>query len=430
MLEHLQQQAEQAEVFEIASEATQIGFEANQMRSFEVTETRGIAVRVVRQGRLGFAASSNLEAKDQLATNALESARYGPKLTLQFPPPQPAAEVQVYDPRLAALSIERLVEMGREIIDLIRQADPDAHVNIDLQRQVRRTALRNSAGSEVETQKTPLSLQLSVQRVRGDDVLLTFDYFSTAIWDDNYLAFARRVAEKLRLAQQPATLASGRQPVLFSPSSAPMLGLPLLLALDGKEVHRGVSPLAGRVGEQIFDPQLTLLDDPHLPGRPGSAAYDDEGTPCRRQSLIENGVLQGFIYDLKTAAQTGSAPTGNGQRGLFSPPQPGFSNLVWIAGQTPLADMIAGIDEGLWVESPLGLGQGNVISGAFSNSLSLAFKIEKGEIVGRVKDVSVAGNVYQDLRRIAAISRESEWVYGGFCLPHILLDGLNVVTKG
>jgi PmbA protein len=75
------------------------------------------------------------------------------------------------------------------------------------------------------------------------------------------------------------------------------------------------------------------------------------------------------------------------------------------------------------------LGQGNVISGAFSNSVSLAFKIEKGEIVGRVKDVSLAGNVYDLLQDVAAVSKETEWVYYSFNLPYILLSDMNVVAK-
>jgi PmbA protein len=98
-------------------------------------------------------------------------------------------------------------------------------------------------------------------------------------------------------------------------------------------------------------------------------------------------------------------------------------------GETPLADMIAGIDEGLYVDNALGLGQGNVVSGAFSNSLGLAFKIEGGEIVGRVKDVSIAGNIYELLQDVAAVSRESEWIYYNYRLPYILLPDMNVVTK-
>jgi PmbA protein len=219
-------------------------------------------------------------------------------------------------------------------------------------------------------------------------------------------------------------------PVLFSPNGAPVLALPLMRGLNGKNVYRGISPMAGQVGEQLFDTHLTLVDDPTLDGRPGSSSHDDEGMPRRRRALIEDGVLHGFVYDLKTAALAGVEPTGSGQRGLFSPPSPSFSNLVVEGGDQPVDAIIAGIDQGLLVESPLGLGQGNIISGAFSNNLSLAFKIEGGEIVGRVKDVSVAGNVYQDLRTIEALSRESEWVYGGIRLPYVLLPELNVVTKG
>jgi PmbA protein len=77
----------------------------------------------------------------------------------------------------------------------------------------------------------------------------------------------------------------------------------------------------------------------------------------------------------------------------------------------------------------LGLGQGNIIGGDFSNNLSLAFKIEGGQIVGRVKDVSIAGNVYQDLQHIETLSRETEWVRSGLLAPYVLLSELNVITK-
>jgi PmbA protein len=181
--------------------------------------------------------------------------------------------------------------------------------------------------------------------------------------------------------------------------------------------------------ERFFDEKLTVVDDPTLDGRPASSSHDDEGVPRRRNVLIDQGQLTSYIYDLKTAALARTEPTGNGERDLFSPPSPSFSNMVVANGETPVDDIIAGIDEGLLVETPLGLGQGNVISGAFSNNLSLGFKIENGEIVGRAKDVSVAGNIYQDLRDIEALSLESEWVYGGIRLPYILLPDLNVVTK-
>ena len=141
-----------------------------------------------------------------------------------------------------------------------------------------------------------------------------------------------------------------------------------------------------------------------------------------------------FWFDLyiilKTAALMDTESTGNGARHIFSTPSPSPSNLILEAGKTPLSELLAEIERGLLVEHVLGLGQGNTISGAFSNTLGLAYVIAGGEIVGRVKDVSIAGNVYEDLRAIEAISQETEWVYGGLCLPYILLPELNVVTKG
>jgi PmbA protein len=431
MLNRLLQQAEQAEVFEIESEATKIGFEANQMKSFNVEETRGVAARVVVDGRLGFAASSDLDATDKVVANALESARHGDAIpTLRFPEPRPGPQVQVYDPELAALPTDRLIEIGKEIIATVLEADADAHINVALVRRVRKTGVRNNAGTEIAVQKAPFSVGLDVERVRGDDVLIIEEEFSTAVKDEEgYRTCAQKIAEKLRLAQQASTLASARIPVLFSPSGTLALILPILEGLNGKNVYRGISPMAERIGETLFDAKLTLVDDPTLDGRPGSNSHDDEGVPCQRRALIEDGTLRGFIYDLKTAAQAGVEPTGHGARGLFGPPSPSFSNLILEAGETPLAEIIAGIDEGLLVEDVLGLGQGNITSGDFSNSLSLAFKIEGGEIVGRVKDVSIAGNVYQDLCNIEALSQETAWVQSGLRAPYILLPELNVVTK-
>jgi len=430
ILHKIGDRAEQAEVFFVENEVTKVGFEANILKSAEVEETRGIALRVVVDGRLGFAASSDLSVEERLIANALESARYGDVLPLRFPDPQPGIPVTIFDERVTALSIEQLVEIGQEMIDLVRRVEPDAHINIDLERGVRRAEVRNSAGAQAAMVQSPLEIMLDVERVRGDDVLIVYDFFSTTVWDDEYLHIARKVVRKLELARELTTIRSGTMPVLFSPTGATVLGLPLMLGLDGKNVYRHISPMAGKIGEKLFDSKLTVVDDPTLDGRPGSAPYDDEGVPHRRNVLIENGVVRSFLYDLKTAAQAGVESTGNGSRGLFGPPGPSPSNLILTSGEVSFTDILADIQEGLLVDTPLGLGQGNVISGAFANTLGLAYKIERGEIVGRVKDVSIAGNVYDVLGDIAAVSRESEWVYGGIKLPYVFLPALNVVSKG
>jgi PmbA protein len=429
ILNQLMSQADQAEIVELDSESTQVGFEANRLKSSQVAETKGTALRVVKEGRLGFAASSDESAVEKLIGNALESAAYGDKVPIAFPAPQPAPAVATYDPAIADLPVARLVEIGQQIIDYILQIEPDARVGVDLTRGVQRLSIRNQAGTEVSFQRSPLSISTEISRVKGDDVLLMFDVTGATLWQEDYMAPIERLGSKLELAKQSASIRSGQMPVLFSPTGALVLGLPLMLGLNGKNVYTGISPMATKVGQELFDHKLTIVDDATIDGKFGSASHDDEGVAHRRNTLVEKGRLQGFLYDLKTAAQSGVESTGNGSRSLFSTPRPSPSNLVFQAGSTPLADMISCIDEGLLVENVLGLGQGNVISGAFSNSVSLAFKIEKGEIVGRVKDVSIAGNVYGLLQDIAAVSSETEWVYHNFRLPYTLLQDMNVVTK-
>ena len=429
ILKRLKAQADQVEVVNVQSESTKIGFEANRLKSSQVEETRGVAVRVVKDGRLGFTASSDASATDKLVTNALESADYGDKIPLAFPAPQPAPQVTTFDQAIIDMPIPRLVEIGQEIVDIILQVEPEARVNIELNRGVQRLSLRNQTGAEVSFERSPFSVSFEVARVEGDDVLIMFDVAGTTVWEHDYLAAARKLGEKLRLAQKSASIRSGQMPVLFAPTGSLVLGLPLMLGLNGKNVYTQNSPMAGKVGEKLFDDKISVIDDPTIHGKFGSASYDDEGVAHRRNVLVDQGVLKSFLYDLKTAAQSGVESTGNGSRSLFRPPAPSPTNLIFKAGETPVADMIAGIDEGLLVEDALGLGQGNVISGAFSNSLSLAFKIEKGEIVGRVKDVSIAGDVYDLLQDVAAVSRETEWVYYNFNLPYILLPNMNVVAK-
>ena len=429
MLERLIRSAEQAEVVRVRREATSVVFEASRLKRSQVQETSGLAVRVVKDGRLGFAASSDTRATDRLMRNVLESAEHGDVVSFSLPTPQEALDVVTFDESIAALSIGRLVEIGQEMLDLVLAVEPEANVEIELTRGMEHLALQNHSGTEVDFRRSPLSINLEVRRVRGDDVLITYDQTGTTVWDGQYMLSAQRLCRKLELARNQVRLRSGRMPVLFAPKGSLVLGLPLMLGLNGKDVLKRASPMAGKLGQKLFSDKLTVVDDPTIDGKFDSAPFDDEGVSHRRNVLIDQGVVRAFLYDLKTASQAGVESTGNGSRTLFTPPSPQPTNLLIEPGGASLGDMLASINSGLWVEDALGLGQGNVISGAFSNSLSLAYKIENGQIIGRVKDVSIAGNIYDLLQQVDAVSREAEWVHHSVRVPYIMLGSMNVVSQ-
>ncbi len=430
ILTQLKKQAEEVEVLSLQNEKTTVEYEANQLKTCTVAETKGTAVRVIRKGKMGFAASSDEAAMEKLAAHALESATYGDKAQFSFPDTEPAPIVRTYDKAITDLPIARLVEIGREILELVLRAEPEARCNINLERSLVSASIRNQKGLDVSFKTSPLSLGLEIDRIEGDDVLILYDQLGTTVWEKDYLEFARRLVEKLKKARITTTIKPGMMPVLFAPSGTLALALPLSQGFNGKEVYKGTSPLAGKIGEKLFDDKITIIDDGTIDGKFASASYDDEGVPRRKNNLIEKGVLKSFIYDLKTAAQAGVKSTGNASRGLFSPPEPSGSNLIIHPGETHLKDILSGMGNGILVEDLLGIGQGNIISGAFSNPVALAFKVESGEITGRVKDLSIAGNIYDLLKNVAAVSKEAQWVYSTIHAPYILIPEMYVAGKG
>ena len=236
ILKQLQSQAEQVEVLNLKSESTTVEYEANKLKTSKVEQTQGMAVRVVRKGRLGFAASSDEKAVNKLMTNALESAAYGDEIPIQFPAPQPAPAVATYDQKLAEFPIPRLVDIGQEILDLLLPVDPEARINISLNRGVNEMTLRNQAGTDITFRRSPFLISTEISAIHGDDILILFDMTGTTFWDENYLDFAHRLVEKLEMAKKITTIRSGHMPVLFSPTGSLVLGLPLMEGLDGKNV--------------------------------------------------------------------------------------------------------------------------------------------------------------------------------------------------
>jgi PmbA protein len=183
------------------------------------------------------------------------------------------------------------------------------------------------------------------------------------------------------------------------------------------------------VGEALFDTLLTITDEPLLPGRLGSRPADDEGVPSAPLTLVQRGVVRAFVYDLETASRAGARATGHGQRSTFSKPGISFSNLVVAAGTLDEAALLREMGSGMVVEDLIGVGQGNVVGGAFSHPVALAWRVEGGEVVGRVKDAAVAGNAYDLLKRIRALGREVRWIGGSRAVPPLVLDGVSVARR-
>jgi PmbA protein len=433
ILELIQPHVASVETFAVTAEAVNVSYRAGKLRSSEVQETSGISIRAINDGKLGFYSTTDLTDKDKLLESTLNSAQFGGEATFEF---AKAAQGEVFDGysrEAAQLDIQELAEFSKRLAAKIENQTKrdEVTVEVEFSRVTYDQHLANTNGVSHKDRRTSLSGSISVQQVRGDDVFMTYNAHSAVSPEAAFETLAEKVLEQLALAQKAVKLSitDAELPIVFTPRGSILLFYPFMLGLSGKNAHLGVSPLSGKIGEQIIDPRVTFIDEPIVANRPGSAGIDDEGVPTKTITFLDKGVLTGFYHNLKTAGEAKTASTGHGKRGLLGQPGAGFHNPMIQGGDISFQDLIKDIKEGLLVESLLGLGQTNILAGAFSNPVNVAFKIEDGEVVGRVKDVSIAGNTYELLtNNLGGLSREVELVYGSLRLPYIRLDGVSTVA--
>jgi PmbA protein len=423
-------------------EQTAVTFESGRLKSAGISEETGLNLRVLANGRMGVAGTTAAKPDPkELVARAGASAELGESLDLAFPTPspQPLSPIPTFFDRTANASLAELIRMGRHLVE--RLARPACQVNVSVQREVADTAVGNTAGARGEYRATGIGVTAEITRIAGDDVLMIYDQYVGADMpgDADLEALVRSIETRLTAALTIVTPPDGALPVVFTPAGLAAVVLPLEQALSGKTVLQGSSPLAGKVGETLFDSRLSIVDDPLTPGRPSSRPIDDECVPSRVTGLVEQGVVGRFVYDLETAARAKTQSTGNGRRGVFGKPQIRYTNVLFRGDANVRAQdaaplqmlgggLIGDIDDGLIVDDLVGVGQGNVISGAFSHPVGLAYRVQKGEVTGRVKDAAVAGNAYDLLKRIGGFGSDGRWL-GARWSPSLLLEGVSVARR-
>lgn len=436
LLDAVRRRAEAADALWHRHDRTGIAFESGRLKTAGVSEEAGMNLRLVRGGRVGVAGTTAFDGPDGLITRALASAALGEEIDLPFPSRTPLPHVPTYFDRAANVSLDELTRMGRTLVERLQR--DEYQVNVGLERATAETAVGNTAGARGAYRSTTVVVSADVTRVAGDDVLMVYDYYAAADLptEADLDAMARSITTRLDLALRVVQPPEGTLPVVFTPAGLAAILLPVEQALSGKAVLQGISPLAGKVGESVLDPALFVTDDPLVPGRSDSRPLDDEGVASQRVALVERGVVQRYIYDLETAARANTRSTGHGHRGTFGKPRVGYTNLIVGAGPNGErgagsglgGGLLGGLKDGLLIDDLIGVGQGNVIGGAFSHPVALAYRVRRGEIAGRVKDAAVAGNVYDLLNRIGGMGNDGRWL-GSRWSPSLLLEGVSVARR-
>ena len=200
---------------------------------------------------------------------------------------------------------------------------------------------------------------------------------------------------------------------------------PLINAIAGPAVARGVSFLKDKLGQQIFAPGVNIIDDPHLPRRLGSSPFDDEGVAGQRRALIDDGVLTTWLLNSASARQLGLETTGHASRGLAGPPGVSTSNLTLQPGELDLAALMRQAKDGLLVTSMFGPSL-NPNNGDWSVGVS-GFWFEAGEVAYPVSEITVAGNL-NDIYSRLVVGSDLE-IRGAANAPSLLVEGVAIAGR-
>lgn len=428
ILELAKKSAEAAEVFTVTSEETSVSFEANRLKHVQGKQSNTTSLRVVKNGRIGYAmAAGDIDAAE-LVNMAVETARFGMEARFEFPSQSDYPQVEVYDKKVTEVTPEQMVALGEELIAPLRAGNPEIVCQSGAGRGIITVRLMNSRGGAAEYVKTIFSIGVEGTIVKGTDMLFVGDGESSCHPVMETKNILKTVLQQLEYAKTQAAVTTKQMPVIFTPDGVASAMIPALMAaFNGKTVLEGASPVGQRLGQQVFSTHFSLWDDAIAAYRPETRPCDDEGVPSRRTPLVENGVVKNILYDLQTAALSGKQSTGSGSRGRGLP-APSPSSFVIMPGAISFEDMLHDIKEGLVIEQLMGADQGNVLGGDFSGNVLLGYKVENGRITGRVKDTMVSGNIYQ-LLKDAVIGREARWVGGSLQIPHFFCPSVSVASK-
>ena len=270
------------------------------------------------------------------------------------------------------------------------------------------------------------SYSVSCAMVAGDGTAMERDYEFCTVRHfsdmDDVEEIGREASLRALRRLNPKKVSSQAVPIVYDKRVSSSLVSHLSSAISGTAIARGTSMLKDAMGKQVFSSGITIKDDPHRKRGLRSKPFDAEGVQNGPTVLVEDGVLQTWVLDSRTARQLGLETTGHAGRGIGSPPSPSVTNLYMEAGSVSRDDLIGGVKNGLYVTDLIGMGV-STVTGDYSRGAS-GFWIENGEIAYPVSEVTIAGNLKNMFMNITAAD-DLEFRQGTDA-PTVLVEGMTV----
>ncbi|UCH40384.1 MAG: metalloprotease TldD [Gammaproteobacteria bacterium] len=388
---------------------------------------KGVGIRAMSEEKTGFAYCDDLRgnAITRAVGNARAIVRQGQsgsnKITLAN---QPAPALYTSQNPVDSRSAEDKVELLKKLDEYTRSLDQRIEqVIISLSGGIDHILVAATDNTLAADIRPLVRLNVTVLMAQGDrreqgsaggGGRHAYDLFFDT---DRAYEMARDAVRQAATNLDSVPAPAGTMPVVLGPGwPGVLLHEAVGHGLEGDFNRKGTSAFSNRMGELVASPLCTVVDDGTLENRRGSLSVDDEGVPAQNTTLIENGVLRGYMQDKLNARLMGTRSTSNGRRESFAHlPMPRMTNTYMLAGESEPEEIIASVDKGLYAVN-FGGGQVDITSGRFVFSLSEAYLIEKGKITAPVKGATLIGSGPEVMGKISMVGNDLELDHGiGVC---------------
>lgn len=424
---------DQVEIYSSYGYSEDVSLEKNDLNNCTANEENMFGIRVIHEGNQGFIISNHIPSLYQSIEEAysLAKSQSTPDLDLVLPEPDSIQNhFNQYDDSLDSMGIEDLVASAKEALGW--RNDLYSKVNIDsgdfsLSKGYK--LIVSSKGVMAHELGAELSASVMGMGVDGD-LVGSFDYDSASgfdksqfqtLWKKAFMNFG----DKCMGALYAKPISGFQGKVLLPPEAVYSFFLGLFIgSLNGTSLRKGKSKMAGKLGEKVASPLLSIWDDPTNNRFMGSTGFDREGLPTSKKSVLTEGVLETYFYNTYEAKKAG-LPKSNGcaTGGAQSLPGCGPKQLQIAPGKSSKDEFLKLPGKTLFVNRISGTKDG--ASGDFSGVIKGGYLLENGEKIP-VREVQIVGNAFDALNQIEAISKEGELLGESSFVPYLLLDGFTI----
>jgi PmbA protein len=428
--------ASDAEAYAATTNESEVFIENNDVKQAKSQRTSSIGVRVVLDGSIGFYSTNDL-GKSRIrdaAAMAIRVAHASPKNRHNVLPAKSKSKSKslrgIYDRNAESFQTLDAARMAAEMLKFAKSYD--SRVSVDsgnFSAQVATHALANSNGIELKERSSTFSWSIMGMAIE-DTEISSFDYqvgSSHYVKDiDVYNTASEFAGTAVKSLGTRKIEESFKGEMLLTPMAAnEMIEEVIAHAINSVAVQKKSSFFAGKIGKQVASDLLTVEDDATNVEGLNASSFDREGIFHRRNLVIEKGILKKFLYNTYTASKDGVRSTGNAGGSTSSPPTVSTTNFLIKPMRSSVDTLVSEIDKGVIISRFSG--NVNPVNGDFSGVVKGGQLVMDGTIKHAVKEVMVAGNVFEALRRLNGISRERKVIYDSI-LPYMRFDGVSFTT--